>query len=463
MPYVSVRALSNEGKAMVLVEGDTTIAELKLKVQERMQVPARSQCLVYKGRDLKNAQTIDDCKIDEATSITLFSTSTDVASVVSHGSSSTNLGLAGYGLGLLVNDDIEALVGLCAANVVIYHNPSSESAPMYGRYFGIEGLAMWLDVCQKELKPKGKPHLFNFSSSGNYVFCEMEKTVTVTKTSKIVTLSRIIKFVFNADGKIVVWDVMEDSAALEQAYQPEVFRAPDGTPFQSRRQVFKYWFNFTDREGETLIRHPGEINGQPFDVTACKDCTIILADYTNQVRLDDLENCRIFVGASSESVWLRGCKNCKVTVACKEFRTFDTTDCEIHVLCMTAPVVERSSGISLLPFNGKYALMQRHFTAAGLDVYKNQYQKVSDYSKDDSTIPTPRFTLNRVPNGNWELNDEITEKRLEASTRVEARYGKGTVWYAGTICTSNADGSYKILYDDGDIENEVAGEFVRTI
>ena len=86
------------------------------------------------------------------------------------------------------------------------------------------------------------------------------------------------------------------------------------------------------------IRNPGEINGQPFDVAGCKDCTIILADYTNQVcllhvssrsfglgslcnndqlvlakvRLDDLENCRVFVGASSESVWMRNCKNCKV-------------------------------------------------------------------------------------------------------------------------------------------------------
>ena len=31
-----------------------------------------------------------------------------------------------------------------------------------------------------------------------------------------------------------------------------------------------------------------------------------------KVRLDDLENCRVFVGASSESVWMRNCKNCKV-------------------------------------------------------------------------------------------------------------------------------------------------------
>ncbi len=35
--------------------------------------------------------------------------------------------------------------------------------------------------------------------------------------------------------------------------------------------------------------------------------------------------------------------------------------------------------------------------------------------------------------------------------------------YPGTMCSSNEDGTYKILYDDGDIEHEVAREFVRTI
>ena len=105
---------------------------------------------------------------------------------------------------------------LCADNIILYHNPSSSAAPMYGRYFGVEGFLMWLQTCQEELGSNGKPVLFNFSASGNYVFCEMEATVTVKKTAKKLTLSRIMKFVFDAEGKFVVWDIMEDSAPLEQ-------------------------------------------------------------------------------------------------------------------------------------------------------------------------------------------------------------------------------------------------------
>jgi hypothetical protein len=46
---------------------------------------------------------------------------------------------------------------------------------------------------------------------------------------------------------------------------------------------------------------------------------------------------------------------------------------------------------------------------------------------------------------------------------VEARFGGDSIWYAGTICTSNENGTYKVLYDDGDIEEQVPREFVRTI
>ena len=45
-----------------------------------------------------------------------------------------------------MNDNVETLLELCAENIVVYHNPSSTMAPMFGRYFGVEGFLMWLEV-----------------------------------------------------------------------------------------------------------------------------------------------------------------------------------------------------------------------------------------------------------------------------------------------------------------------------
>ena len=103
MPYVSVRALGVDKKAMVFVEPTCTIAELKLKIAEQLQVAPRSQTLVYRGRDLKNAQTLEDCDIAEATSITLFEAKTNIAPLVAKTSTANNIAMAAYAMGLLVS------------------------------------------------------------------------------------------------------------------------------------------------------------------------------------------------------------------------------------------------------------------------------------------------------------------------------------------------------------------------
>ena len=50
---------------------------------------------------------------------------------------------------------------------------------------------------------------------------------------------------------------------------------------------------------------------------------------------------------------------------------------------------------------------------------------------------------------------------LAVGTRVEARYEAGDEWYAGVIEAAHEDGSYDVLYDDGDREAHVAADLVK--
>mgnify|MGYP000235540955 CR=1 FL=1 len=60
--------------------------------------------------------------------------------------------------------------------------------------------------------------------------------------------------------------------------------------------------------------------------------------------------------------------------------------------------------------------MKRHFAAARLDVYRNKFKEVSDISADDKDLPTPHFTVDRIPKGTWKLEPEqAVEKKLEVS------------------------------------------------
>eukprot|EP00941_MAST-03F_sp_MAST-3F-sp1_P002079 g2079.t1 len=44
---------------------------------------------------------------------------------------------------------------------------------------------------------------------------------------------------------------------------------------------------------------------------------------------------------------------------------------------------------------------------------------------------------------------------------VECLYGQGNAWFPGRIDSVNANGTYKVLYDDGDIEEEVQNTLIR--
>ena len=46
------------------------------------------------------------------------------------------------------------------------------------------------------------------------------------------------------------------------------------------------------REGEILRKLPGDIDGQPFDLTALRRCEVALLDRSEAVQVDELTDCR---------------------------------------------------------------------------------------------------------------------------------------------------------------------------
>ena len=161
------------------------------------------------------------------------------------------------------------------------------------------------------------------------------------------------------------------------------FTATDGTTFEDRneyrRHEFATQYTFKDKTGETLVRKPGEISGQPFNLENLTDCTVILADHSDQLQLDFLVNCRIFIGPSSESVFIRNCTNCQITIACKQFRTRECTDCVFSLFSQSDPIIEMSTGMAFSGFCGAYPELGAHFEAAGLIPDNNHWSAVFDF------------------------------------------------------------------------------------
>lgn len=62
--------------------------------------------------------------------------------------------------------------------------------------------------------------------------------------------------------------------------QPQTFTASDGTVFTDRAAYRKYEFElsyvFRSRQGQTLVKRPGTIQGQPFDLSDLDQCEVQL-------------------------------------------------------------------------------------------------------------------------------------------------------------------------------------------
>eukprot|EP00658_Telonema_sp_P-2_P019026 TRINITY_DN17459_c0_g1_i1.p1 TRINITY_DN17459_c0_g1~~TRINITY_DN17459_c0_g1_i1.p1 ORF type:complete len:385 (+),score=89.90 TRINITY_DN17459_c0_g1_i1:110-1264(+) len=180
-------------------------------------------------------------------------------------------------------------------------------------------------------------------------------------------------------------------------YKGSRFEAPDGTVFDNESEYRKYvatrFHSFKNRKGEKLVKGPGELKGQSFDLSELADCEVLLLDPCGQVMVDRLVNCRVFIGACSHDVFLRECVDCTFTVGCRQLRTRSCADCVINTYCVTGPVIEMSTRLTFRRYNGAYPRLGSHFERAGLDPSKNKWGSVFDFSSKDSTYEQPHFVV----------------------------------------------------------------------
>ncbi|KAG6578169.1 dolichyl-phosphate beta [Phytophthora cinnamomi] len=189
-----------------------------------------------------------------------------------------------------------------------------------------------------------------------------------------------------------------------------IFTASDGKTFEDRAAwrlyEFELTYTFRNKTSETLTKLPGQIEGQPFDLSDLDGCTVMLLDHINQVQIDNLSNCRVFIGPSSESVFVRNCSNCVFTIACKQLRTRDCSSCSIYLYSLTDPIIETSQDITFAPFNGAYCGIERNFTDARLEPTNNHWSQVYDFNDPDKTGCNWRILKHEEEAAPWVIDIE---------------------------------------------------------
>ncbi len=187
--------------------------------------------------------------------------------------------------------------------------------------------------------------------------------------------------------------------------KPQIFKAPDGKEFTDRAAYKDYmmvtFYSFKNKidEPSPLIKLPGSIDGQVFDIADCKNSTLVVADHSEQVQIDECHNCRIFIAACASSIFIRNCSSCTFFTACRQLRLRDVSNSTFYIYSMSEVHIEFSNTLRFAPFNAGYPEHAEHLKKANLNPANNLWYDIYDHNDPGKT------------HGNWAL---LPEEQYEA-------------------------------------------------
>ena len=82
---------------------------------------------------------------------------------------------------------------------------------------------------------------------------------------------------------------------------------------------------------------------------------------------------------------MRECRDCEITLACKQLRTRDCMNCTFYLYAISEPIIEMSTNITFACFNGGYPEQAEHMKEAGLDPSCNKWSMVFDFNDEAKT------------------------------------------------------------------------------
>mmetsp|Transcript_13465 Transcript_13465/g.24963 ORF Transcript_13465/g.24963 Transcript_13465/m.24963 type:complete len:205 (-) Transcript_13465:1785-2399(-) len=169
------------------------------------------------------------------------------------------------------------------------------------------------------------------------------------------------------------------------------FKTPDGKEFETKKEWRKYmyenFYSFTKKvdEPEPLIKAPGSIDGQMFDIADCENSTLVVLDHCEQVQMDVLKKCRVFIGAGTSTIFIRNCVDCVFYTCCRQLRVTECKDCQFYVYSTAEVHIEVCNGLAFAPFNGGYPEHAEHLQKSNLPLDHNLWYDIFDHDDPGKT------------------------------------------------------------------------------
>ena len=180
-----------------------------------------------------------------------------------------------------------------------------------------------------------------------------------------------------------------------------------------------------DKENETIYRHYGDLNGADFKLRNNKNCEIYILDWSKGMYIDDCFDCKIYCGPIDGSIFIRGSKNCQISIIARQVRFRNCENLKVFTYCPSDPAVESSFNIYFAPFNAFFPHLKELFVKGEFKKdEKNHIDTPYDFTPSEELgggaphflqLPEEEFFIKTINDGDKpveEMYDGYSEQEL---------------------------------------------------
>ncbi|CAB1311848.1 unnamed protein product [Coregonus sp. 'balchen'] len=129
-----------------------------------------------------------------------------------------------------------------------------------------------------------------------------------------------------------------------------------------------------------LTKSGEEIKQQDVLLTHLTNCKVRLLGSPSTVHIKHVQNCEIFSGPVSSSVFVDHCTGSTLSFPCQQLRTHHTTDTQVYLHVTSRAIIEDCQGVRFAPFAWSYTGLDQDFKVSGLDRDRNNWNQVDDFN-----------------------------------------------------------------------------------
>lgn len=149
---------------------------------------------------------------------------------------------------------------------------------------------------------------------------------------------------------------------------------------------------FCQKDNEVLVLKGEDIEKKDVLLTDIKNCSVKLYGNPTTIHITNMQNCQIYSGPVTTSVFVENVKDSSLHLACQQLRIHETRNTDFFVHVTSKAIIEDSQNVRFGIYKLSYDGIEEHYQMSGLNKNVNNWDKIDDFNWLAVDKPSPNWS-----------------------------------------------------------------------